>query len=332
MPLVHSIRRSGRLAIAAMVLAVLVGCSGNTTEVFFREHVVSPGVGSVAIAIYEVGDAGGDYLRVDSPPALLPASEKIKRDFRRRLVEGLRRSKAFTEILDPPPALLPAPALVVSAKIAVKYTSGFLNYQNMRGIFPSVVRERHINYAVVELRDSKEVVLAKFEIWGEGEIVFEWCSLAKKIARAIARWSRGEGLTGNDAESETCIGDNPIIGERTEIGDGTTIGNNFEAGKDVDIRKDVDIGNDTSVGDDSTIRDGSSLGDMVEVGDDVTIFSGVIIGDRVTIGVGASIKAGALIWNDAVIGTGATIGRNATISAGATVPPNAKIKNGARFP
>ena len=57
MPLVHSIRRSGRLAIAAMVLAVLVGCSGNTTEVFFREHVVSPGVGSVAIAIYEVGDA-----------------------------------------------------------------------------------------------------------------------------------------------------------------------------------------------------------------------------------------------------------------------------------
>ena len=163
----------GRLAIAALALVVLVGCSGITMEVL-GERVVSPGTGSVAIAIYEVGDAGG-YFR------MYPVGSKNKRDFRRRLIEGLRRSKAFTEILDPPPALLPGPALVVSVKIGVKLTGGLFT------------RQSRDEYAIVELRDSKEVVLAKFEIWGE----VSWRSLANKIATAIARWSRGEGLTGN---------------------------------------------------------------------------------------------------------------------------------------
>ena len=213
MTLVHPTRCSVRLAIVAMALAVLGGCeSGPTIE----PHLVQPSagrynvvaIGGFCCAIPNGSVENGLVLRrsPSSGGAIKPFIRVYslgfdgQRLFRRRLVEALRGSKAFAEVLDPAPALLPASALLLTAETWRQVTGG-CNWAYMFDFRPC---DTYYG-ANVELRDSKASPVVSFKIWWSDKIWRERSrdyrgssklgALADEAAAAIVGWSRGESLT-----------------------------------------------------------------------------------------------------------------------------------------
>lgn len=167
MPLVRSIRASGPLAIAVVALAVLVGCSSPTVKVISAGGPWPP-AGSYAIA-------------VEAKNAI---SSEEKRYFRRRLVESLKRSKAFSEILEPQPAVLPASALLVHFDIRF--------FTIRTGLFGQGKGARQA-FADVRLEDSaRTFLLAHFKVGAPGASLR---SLANETVSTIEKLARGESLT-----------------------------------------------------------------------------------------------------------------------------------------
>ncbi len=197
---------SVRLAIVAMALAVLGGCTNPITIKPLLEQPSAGRYNVIAIGVFY--DSGGPFGYRSYP---VDSDDKLY--FYRRLVEALRGSKAFAEVLDPAPALihtqaewrqaaavLPASALLLTAKLWRKETGGA---GDLLPMFPA----RTYYGANVVLRDSKADDIVSFKLWWEvrgsrvrarrldrAELDTVFRSLADETAAAIVRWSRGESL------------------------------------------------------------------------------------------------------------------------------------------
>ncbi len=169
-----------RILFTVLALVVISGCAGTAVDFDISiERAPRGPYDVVAIGVYFGDRAPIRGFRT------YPVDSEDKLHFRRRLVEALRESKAFTDVLDPSPALLPASALLLAADI--RMTRG--GWQST--LFGGNWEGRHVGAQVV-LRDSKGTHLAVFEI-SDGE----FDRLADEAAAAIVRWSQGEGLKGH---------------------------------------------------------------------------------------------------------------------------------------
>ena len=174
-----------RIIFTVLALVVISGCAGTAVDFDISiERAPRGPYDVVAIGVYFGDRAPIRGFRT------YPVDSEDKLHFRRRLVEALRESKAFTDVLDPSPALLPASALLLAADIRMT-RGGWHTYSTLFGGGGNYWEGRHVGAQVV-LRDSKGTHLAVFEI-SDGE----FGRLADEAAAAIVRWSQGEGLKGH---------------------------------------------------------------------------------------------------------------------------------------
>jgi hypothetical protein len=163
----------------------MLGCSFSITP----ETVEPPPtkISTVAIGAIEAAD---------------PDWQRIARRFRRALATGLEDSEAFSQVMLPAPARLPADAVLVTGRfLKVDEGSEAFRFLVGYGIGSPTLRARF------EISDPAGRVLASFEEdarsfdgtgyeahWNPVEMDDLAEDFAVETAEAIARWSRGEEL------------------------------------------------------------------------------------------------------------------------------------------
>lgn len=159
---------------------------------------------SISAAKLEPSPSDISVIAIGGMEADDPGRDRIARRFRRTLVTALQETEAFDRVVSPPPPRVAVDTAIVTGRLVeVDDGSELLRFGLGLGAGSPSLRAR------VEIRDSAGRVLAAFEEdaqsfkgtgyaahWNPADIDALADDFAVNTAEAIARWRRGEELTG----------------------------------------------------------------------------------------------------------------------------------------